>query len=53
MTDAMGKKVWEKTTDITATTFDLEATINKPQMWWPNIVGEHPLYYFTAILYDD
>ena len=53
MTDPAGKKVWESTTALTSTTVDIEAAITKPQMWWPNGAGEHPLYNLTAVLFDD
>jgi len=30
--------------------FSLDFSVNKPELWWPNGLGEHPLYEFRARL---
>lgn len=31
---------------------DLSATVESPQLWWPNDMGAHPLYFATVDLLD-
>lgn len=35
-----------------ANTIPVHITIDKPQLWWPNGMGEHPVYKFEARLSD-
>ncbi|MCP4313393.1 MAG: hypothetical protein GY790_19215 [Bacteroidetes bacterium] len=45
--------VWERTVELKSHLMKLEAQIPDPRLWWPNGAGEQPLYYVTAILYDN
>jgi len=32
--------------------YEIQATINRPRLWWPNGMGEHPLYKLELEIYD-
>ncbi len=47
-----GDVVWEKTTKVDEKDLVFDFTLNNPKLWWPNGVGDHPIYKLTAQLFD-
>lgn len=51
LVDPKGKIVWNKTIPF-EDNINLQATIHDPDLWWPNGVGEQPLYTLKASIKD-
>lgn len=47
-----GTVVWQRETAANEE-LKFDFTIENPNIWWPNGVGEHPLYHLTAELYAE
>jgi beta-mannosidase len=50
--DPEGHTVWEKTTAVDRPRMRFDARVPKPQWWWPNGAGEHPMYRVDVALVD-
>jgi beta-mannosidase len=44
ITDPSGRRCYENRTAVSAGTQGIAFSLDTPQVWWPNGLGEHPLY---------
>jgi beta-mannosidase len=51
LTSPKGKIVWQKEVEANDE-LKFDFTLDNPQLWWPNGVGEHPIYKLSAELFD-